>query len=984
MLIRNKSLAAAAIGSTVLAVTLLGLPSQALGGGSDSLHSAPIKENAANPLRSPGYVDSRALTGTAAARAVRHDILSRTAAQNAYFHKLGMYAQVDIDPLTGTPRQLTRLNGFLTGRSSKPARTVALDYVRSHAADLGLTADDLSTFRLRDDYVDTIGVHHISWTQQARGIPVFGNGLKVNVTARGQVVSVQGSPVSGLAGLANAVSTSASVSASSARVDAAKNVHSTVDRGARVTSSRSGTSAQTIWSNHDYAKKVWFLTPQGLRLGWSTYVQAGSGSSFQHVVDASSGKVLLRLNLTRADRGDANVYDNYPGAAAGGKPRVVNFIKRGWLSKRATFLKGNSTIAFTDVNDDNAMQNSEKTKVPGTKSGAQFKLTKYGTNASGLCADFVCTWNPNKPFSWQTNRQEFTTNGFYFNSNFHDYLAKKPIGFTTAAGNFSTADGDPVLLNTLDGANTDGHGMPDLNHIDNANMSTPPDGLPPTMQMYLFHVPFANDTDPFPAGDNLLPTTGSLDASVQYHEYTHGLSNRLVVDPTGNEALNTIQAGSMGEAWSDYYATDYLVTKGFLKDTAKPGQLLEGAYVAAGSHTIRTMAIDCPVGAVSQGCTSGFDPSVKGGYTYDQFGSVIDGPEVHASGEIWGQTLWDIRTALGHNVADTDITRAMSLSPTEPSFLDMRNAIIQADNLAYGGAHAAKLWKIFAHRGMGYFAGAIDGGDTDPAADFHTPPSPETARTDIFGTVTDPSTGQTVNGAVVYIAGLGSNFAAVTHDGGKYDIPYVFPGTYPKVVATGAGYLQDVESVDATLPPTPSDFSIPRDWAEISGGAQVYNFTGADFTPFACGPDQAFDGTLANGWLSSAGDDNADPTGTFIPKEVTVELPQAVNISQVLVDPLAGCGVGGSASTRGYTIETSPDANDADFQVAATGAFTSGQRGQLNEVTLSGNTTNVKFLRFTIESNGVPDPYAANCPDGPFLGCQYAGLNELVVLGSAN
>ena len=33
----------------------------------------------------------------------------------------------------------------------------------------------------------------------------------------------------------------------------------------------------------------------------------------------------------------------------------------------------------------------------------------------------------------------------------------------------------------------------------------------------------------------------------------------------------------MGEAWSDYYAMDYLVTKGFEKDTSKAGQLLRAS-----------------------------------------------------------------------------------------------------------------------------------------------------------------------------------------------------------------------------------------------------------------------------------------------------------------------------------------------------------------------------------------------------------------------
>ena len=186
-----------------------------------------------------------------------------------------------------------------------------------------------------------------------------------------------------------------------------------------------------------------------------------------------------------------------------------------------------------------------------------------------------------------------------------------------------------------------------------------------------------------------MPTTGSLDASVEYHEYTHGLSNRLVVDANGNSTLNDIQSGSMGEAWSDYYAMDYLVTKGFMRDTAKAGQLLEGKYVAANGHLIRTMAIDCPVGRHHAGLHSGLRRVARVATPTATSPTIVGGPEVHGSGEIWGQTLWDLRTALGHRVADTMITRGMSLSADDPDFLDMRNAILRADLVAYDGQHRA-------------------------------------------------------------------------------------------------------------------------------------------------------------------------------------------------------------------------------------------------------------------------------------------------------
>ena len=50
---------------------------------------------------------------------------------------------------------------------------------------------------------------------------------------------------------------------------------------------------------------------------------------------------------------------------------------------------------------------------------------------------------------------------------------------------------------------------------------------------------------------------GADDAEIVYHEYTHGLSNRLV-DPATGSGSSTAQGGAMGEAWSDWYAADYL------------------------------------------------------------------------------------------------------------------------------------------------------------------------------------------------------------------------------------------------------------------------------------------------------------------------------------------------------------------------------------------------------------------------------------------
>ena len=90
------------------------------------------------------------------------------------------------------------------------------------------------------------------------------------------------------------------------------------------------------------------------------------------------------------------------------------------------------------------------------------------------------------------------------------------------------------------------------------------------------------------AEDPYVPSDVGNEASSVYHEYTHGLSNRLVVDAAGVSTLNGPQSGAMGEAWSDWYAYDYLQSVGLEKDTKKPGELVVFEYSTAGANTIRT------------------------------------------------------------------------------------------------------------------------------------------------------------------------------------------------------------------------------------------------------------------------------------------------------------------------------------------------------------------------------------------------------------
>jgi hypothetical protein len=277
---------------------------------------------------------------------------------------------------------------------------------------------------------------------------------------------------------------------------------------------------------------------------------------------------------------------------------------------------------------------------------------------------------------------------------------------------------------------------------------------------------------------------------------------------------------------------------------------------------------------------------------------------------------------------------------------------------------------------MGWFAGAVDGSDFRPAESFALPPAPGGPTGSLGGVVTDLRTGSPLAGAEVafggHDSGVGPAEIAVgeSNASGAYSIAGILFGTYPKVSVFAAGYDRDVDTIAVDGAET-RDWAVRRDWISGLAGAEIRSFTGADFSTFFCGPDKAIART-GNGWINLT-----DLNGG--PKSITVELPAAIDVSDFGVDPSHPCGVGGSASTAGYSIETSPDGTT--WTVAAGGMFTAADRYRLNTVTPTAGATGVRFVRFTMISPQVPGGSAASCP-GPFAGCTYMGMTELVVHGA--
>jgi hypothetical protein len=950
------------------------------------LASAPSPD-AAPPARDHrrGRPNLDARSGPAVAE--RRDRLAAnpSAAVKALAASLGPGGITSIDGLTGTPRIVARLDGFLTAASGRPAARIALDYVRAHA---DVFKVDVSTLQLAREYVSVDGTHHIWWRQVVDGIPVFGNGLKANVTADGRLVNVVGSPLANLAGAAATPSLSADEALARTRRDAG------APEAPLASKKRNDARRTTEFSTGETAALTVFATPKGNRLAWDLFVEPTDQQMSRQVIDAQTGEVLYRLSLVNYANGRA--FRNYPDAPAGGTADVFDMSGNGWLSPTATVLSGPNARVYSDQNANNVADQTEEINREDPATGRNnwlWSLQTFDPAVAG-CDNFVCTWDPGLPGSWAHNENQSGTQLFILLNLFHDHLKAAPIGFTREAGNFE--GDDPVRGEALDGAKTF-QNMPDGGHIDNANMGTPPDGFRPRMQMFLWHFP-GDASDPFIAAD------GSNDAGIVYHEYTHGLSNRLVIDAEGFSTLGGVQAGSMGEAWSDWYAYDFLEKEGLQPDLPGVADVRVGHYVGAGQDLIRFEPIDCKIGQ-TDGCPGGV-LSGPGGFDYGDFGRVFTAPEVHADGEIWAQTLWDLRDALGSDTTESLVTRAMELSPFNPSFLDERNAILQADMVLHGGANQAAIWSVCAHRGMGWFAGTIDGDDTRPVANFSLPPNPGDPTGSLAGSVTDDATLGPIEGAIVAFGGHdhgAGDYVATSDASGAYSIADIFAGTYPKVSARGAGY-DSLVLTSLTIDPgaNTGNWPLRRDWAALVGGGSITAFNGPDYTPFGCGPTGAIDQSQGNGWGSDT-DHDALITGLASDKFIVVKLPVKVDVSELRVNPSNTCGDPGSSSTRGWRIEGS--AGGASFAPLASGVFYSGNRNRMNTV-FTGSSAGVQYVRFWMLNPQVPtDPtpgaactgpancgtlpdddsgVAAHCgtgKDNGYGGCTFMDMVELAVYG---
>jgi extracellular elastinolytic metalloproteinase len=473
-----------------------------------------------------------------------------------------------------------------------------------------------------------------------------------------------------------------------------------------------------------------------------------------------------------------------------------------------------------------------------------------------------------------------TANLFAMHNRMHDWtyhLGLTERHWNAQDSNFGTggtAEGDPVIGDVQAGAVSGG--APLYGGRDNANMLTLPDGVPPITNMYLWQ-PLA--------GAFYAPCVdGDYDMSVIGHEYGHMVENRMI-GKGGTRGGH--HAGAMGESSGDLLGVEVLHEYGYVP-VSDENPFAVGAYVTGNrDRGIRNFGMNASP------------------LNFSNMGYDLTGPQVHADGEIWSATNYDIRQAFvakygagdaatqldcaeGRRPADSCpgnrrwiqlMFDAYLLMPTAPSMLDARDAYLAADRMRYGGANQSELWLAFARRGFG--AGAASSNtaadtDTDPTPDFA---SPLAQNATVTFTATDES-GAPVN-ARVYVGRYEARVSPIADTnpataGQNLDETAQFaPGTYELLAhAPGYGHVRLTRSFRAGQTVTVR-LPLRTNWASAAKGATA--------TGDGVRHDQLIDDTERTNWERTAAQPDVRGSQVTVNLSGTVQTVRRVQVSAMLL-----------------------------------------------------------------------------------------------------
>jgi hypothetical protein len=605
------------------------------------------------------------------------------------------------------------------------AAFIVEQFLINYSESYGLTDEQIKQLVKKADYENPNGLKFVKYKQQINGLDVFQAELNAVLTKNNELVRTTGNLVPGLD--YNLLSTQPNLSPEQSIRVAVGSLEVPIDlSNLHIESQATDESFKTSFATSDgtgvTVNLVYFpFGPGDTELSYSVVIM-GEHQAYYMVVSATDGQLFFRKNIM-AHQTEPATYSVYnddspaplspsnatPGSGIQGTPisrtlfNIVSelpaFDNLGWIPDGSNTTTGNNVDAGLDIDRTNGIDPN------GRAVGSPHRVFNFSYNPGGTPGEEAPTSND--------YRMGVVTNMFFWSNRYHDRLYE--LGFTEAAGNFQNNNfnrggvgNDAVMAEAQDYSGTN-----------NANFSTPPDGIKPRMQMFIF-------TGPEPDRDS------ALDQEIVIHELTHGLSNRLHGNASG---LNGAQSDGMGEGWSDFYARALLSTANEDINGIYPA----GAYSTRNSGALGSNNYYYGIRRFPYAIKSAVGPNGKphnpltfadidpaqfnisdGAYPPNPNNANSAPNAVHRIGEVWCVTLLEVRARLiqrlgfeaGNKRALQLVTDGMKLNPMNPTLLQARDSILAADCAAFNGEDEQDIWAGFATRGMGFSARTSSGTTT--------------------------------------------------------------------------------------------------------------------------------------------------------------------------------------------------------------------------------------------------------------------------------
>jgi hypothetical protein len=668
------------------------------------------------------------------------------AARNADIARLTRFVPdvtVDQDPFLGTPSSIRSTSRNLTAAAkAESASDLISTFITEYPALLEISSDELKAARVeRDFFTDHNGIHHLTWQQQIRSVDLYGCELRANIAANGEIINVGSTmlprPASDFDVMAPAITDA------DALIIAARDAGVELSQTPVPAADAEGPTLKRTWEPHPDLRSdehiatslVYFpLDRDTIHPAWAVVVPVkGVGHCYDTLVDAIDGRVLFRQNRLLWDSTQPitmRVYTSDSPAPMSPATPIPSTLQAPFIASTLVTINPADVIPFSPngwINDGNMETVGNNVDAHVDRDGNNVADLPRPNGGAGRLFDFTYDTNL-APNANSTQANASIVQLFYLANRFHDRLYA--LGFNEAAKNFQTVNftglgvgNDAVQADCQDG-------YPNVSSsVDNANFSTTgTDGSGGRMQMYVF-------TGSTPDRD------GSLDADIVYHELGHGVSIRLHNGLSGN------QPQGMGEGWSDFFGISLLAeatddpdatfsTGGYA--TYQLGGIL--GFTSNYYYGIRRFPYS--VNMTKNPLTfADLDPaqySIQAGVPISPLTGVLlssSANEVHNAGEVWCMMLMECRAAMirkygfaGNQRMLQMVVDGMKLSARNPTFVQARDAILQASTNTFGGVDNPDLWDAFAKRGIG--SGAIAPVSTSASGVRESFTVPQTANFD--------------------------------------------------------------------------------------------------------------------------------------------------------------------------------------------------------------------------------------------------------------